>query len=389
MVKLRVGLVGCGTISEIYLTNSKRFENFDIVVCADQATERASAKAAKHGIPRISTVEQLMNDPEVDLVLNLTTPQSHAAIDIAALEAGKSVYSEKPLAIDLIDGQRIIDTASTKGLIVGCAPDTFLGGRLQTVRKLLDEGAIGFPVGAFVAMACHGHESWHPAPEFYYKRGAGPMFDMAPYYLTALVSVLGPVERVNGAARKPFEERTIESKPLKGSKIEVEVPTHVCGTMTFSSGPIASFVMSFDVWDSYLPRLEIYGSEGTIAIPDPDPLAGPNLFGGEISLRRREQADWNGDAAVLPRRRARSDWEIVQPAFPYCGDARGVGLADMVAARQLGRKARASGELAYHVLEIIHGVLESSKTAEVYQLKSTCDLPLPFSTQTREFSFTE
>ena len=229
-VPLKVGLVGCGNISDIYLENARKLDAIEVVACADLVEERAEAKAAEYGVPRACTLDELLVDPEIAIVLNLTTPGAHAEIALAALEAGKSIYNEKPLAIRLDDGHRILETARSENLRVGCAPDTFLGGAWQTARKLIDDGAIGKPVAATACMTCHGHENWHPDPEFLYQVGGGPMFDMGPYYLTALVNLLGPVKRATGAANITFPplcnrpEHVIEF--VKNIDIRVRVVIH-------------------------------------------------------------------------------------------------------------------------------------------------------------------
>jgi len=239
---------------------------------------------------------------------------------------------------------------------VGCAPDTFLGGGIQTCRKLIDDGWIGTPVAATAFMISHGHEHWHPSPEFYYQRGGGPMFDMGPYYLTALVSLLGPVRRVSGATRATFPTRTITSKPKHGKVIEVEVPTHVVGVLDFAAGPIATIVTTFDVWSAEVPRLEIYGTEGTLSVPD------PNTFGGPVRLRRAGATEWQ---------------EMPIP-FPYTTNSRGVGVADLAHALRSGRPHRAGGELAYHVLEIMEAIHVASDTGAHQLLQTTLERPAPF-----------
>lgn len=351
---VKVGLVGCGNVSGIYLRNARKFAATDVIVCADRVPQRAAEKAAEFGIPRACSVEQLLADPEIELVLNLTTPQAHAELALAALAAGKSVYNEKPLAVRRQDGRRILEVARADGLWVGCAPDTFLGGAWQTARKLIDAGAIGEPVGATAFMLCHGHEHWHAAPEFLYQVGGGPMFDMGPYYLTALVNLLGPVRRVTGIARASFPERTISSAPKRGGKIKVETPTHVASVLEFAAGVIGTIVTSFDVWHADVPFLEIYGSEGSLNLPD------PNGFGGTLRLRL-----------------ARDDgWRDVTPAFGYLENERGIGVADLAhAMRSSGRPARASGELAMHVLDTMHGVLDASRLGRHVELTTTCERP--------------
>src|SRR4051812_3071051 len=304
---LKVGLVGCGNISQVYFKAGKIFENFDIVACADMFEERARAKAAEHNIPKASGVDELLQDPEIDVVLNLTIPSAHGPLAQAALDAGKSVYNEKPLSITREDAQRLLETARAKKLRVGCAPDTFLGGGLQTCRKLIDDGVIGEPVAAVAFMMSHGPESWHPDPDFFFQPGAGPMFDMGPYYLTALTTLLGPVRRATGSARITFPERTITSEPKYGTTITVNTPTHVVGVMDFASGPVATLITSFDVWGANLPRIEIYGSEGSLSVPD------PNTFGGPVLVRRAGEKEWTN----------------VPLTHGYTEQSRGLGLADM------------------------------------------------------------
>jgi predicted dehydrogenase len=352
----RVGIVGCGTISEVYISNiSKRFGNLEIAVLADLVPEKAAAKAAEHGIPRTCTVEELLADPSVDVVLNLTVPSAHADISLAALSAGKHVHTEKPLAISLKDADRILTLARKRGLRVGAAPDTFLGAGIQTCRRLIDEGAIGIPVAATAFMANHGPEAWHPDPWFYYAQGGGPVFDMGPYYFTTLISLLGPARRVSGSVRRTFRNRVIGSGPKAGQLVDVEIPTHAAGTIDFESGAIATFVLSFDVWSSQLPRIEIYGSEGTLSVPD------PNTFGGPVRIRRQEDAEWREVALTLP----------------YAENSRGLGLSEMMHALETGRQHLASGALGMHALEIMHAVHDASGTGRAVELRYQAPRPEP------------
>ncbi|MGE5599835.1 MAG: Gfo/Idh/MocA family protein [Bacteroidota bacterium] len=356
MKKAKIGLIGCGNISGIYLKNlTGLFPHTAVAACADLIPERARQKAEEFNVPKACTVEELLADPEIEIVLNLTTPRSHAEICLAALEAGKHVYLEKPLAVTAEDGRRVLQKARQKGLFVGCAPDTFLGGGLQTCRKLIDDGWIGTPVAATAFMTCHGHESWHPDPEFYYQAGGGPMLDMGPYYLTALVAMLGPVKRVTGLARASFPERVITSQPKYGRTIAVEVPTHVTGVLEFATGALATVITSFDVWAARLPYIEIYGSEATLGVPD------PNTFGGPVHIRRKE----------------RTDWLEVPLTHGYIENSRGIGAAEMALALGQGRKPRAGGELAYHVLEIIQALHEASRAGRHIALESSCERPAP------------
>ena len=310
-----IGIIGCGNISDIYLQAGGKFPILDILACADLELARAEAKAAQYGI-RALTVEALLADPSIDIVINLTIPAAHAAVDLAAIQAGKSVYGEKPLALNRADGAAVLAAAAAAGVRVGSAPDTFLGAGLQTCRQLLDSGVIGTPVAATAFMVCPGHESWHPNPEFYYKAGGGPLFDMGPYYLTALIALLGPVRRVTGSTRVSFPQRTITSQPFAGQVIDVDVPTHVTGLLDFAAGPLATLIMSFDVTSSTLPWLEIYGSEGTLRLPD------PNTFRGPVYYRRREESEWT-EAPLT---------------FPHAENSRGLGVADMAHAQRSGRR---------------------------------------------------
>jgi predicted dehydrogenase len=350
-----IGIIGCGHISSRYLTNLQRSEHARVVACADQLPERAAARAAEFGVPRACSIETLLADPEVGIVLNLTTPDAHASVAFAAIEAGKSVYNEKPLAIAREDGWRMLDLARERGVRVGCAPDTFLGGGLQTCRKLIDEGAIGEPVAATAFMLCPGHESWHPAPAFYYQTGGGPLFDMGPYYLTALISLIGPVRRVTGSARITVPTRTITSAPLAGTTIDVEVPTHVAGVLDFAHGAIGTLVTSFDVWASIVPPIEVHGTRGSLLVPDPD------TFGGPVRIRRAGETEWTD----VPLTHGHTD------------NARGLGVVDLVDALATGRPHRASGELAFHVLNIMHAIHEASEQGRHIELGSGVERPEP------------
>jgi predicted dehydrogenase len=354
MEKVKVGIIGCGNISDIYLKNcTETFEILDVAAVADLVMERAREKAKKYNIPRACTVEELLDDPEIKIVINLTIPKAHAQVCMSALEAGKNVYVEKPLSVTREDGKQILKAAKLKGLLVGGAPDTFLGGGIQTCRKLIDDGWIGEPVAATAFMMCHGHESWHPEPEFYYKVGGGPMFDMGPYYLTALISLMGPVKRVTASTRITFPERTITSRPKYGTKITVDTPTHVAGILDFTGGTVGTIITSFDVWASGLPRIEIYGSRGTLSVPD------PNTFGGTVMIQRP------GD----------DGWKEIPLTHGFAENSRGIGVADMAYALLSGRQHRANGDMTYHVLDIMHAFHDASDQGRHIELESTCDRP--------------
>jgi predicted dehydrogenase len=362
--KVNVGLIGCGVISSIYLEAPHTFDILNIVACADIDMERAKAQAERYNVPKACTVEELLADPDIDVVLNLTIPRVHAEIGIAAIEGGKATYSEKPLAINRQQGKALLDVGQAKSLRIGCAPDTFLGGGIQTCIKLIDDGAIGIPVAATAFMAGHGPESWHPDPDFFYQVGAGPMFDMGPYYLTALIAMLGPVRRVTGSARISFPERLITSQPKHGTKITVNTPTHIAGVMDFESGVVGTIITSFDVWSHHLPRIEIYGSEGSLSVPD------PNTFGGPVYLRRAQD----------------KEWQEVPLTHGYAKNLRGIGLADMAYALQANRPHRASGALAYHVLDIMESIHDASREGKHIELTSMCERPRPLNPGTHSWT---
>ena len=339
MEPLRVGIIGVGNISGIYLRNLAAFPETTIVAVADLDLERAKAVAEKHGIAKALSPEQLLADSDVELVLNLTIPKAHVPVARQAIAAGKHVYSEKPLGLDLDDANSLISEAKAKGLLVGCAPDTFMGSGIQTCRKLIDDGAIGVPIAANAFMLCRGHETWHPSPEFYYEQGGGPMLDMGPYYITALVNLIGGIKRVSASTRITFPTRTISSQPKAGKVLTVETSTHMAGTLDFEGGAIGQLTTSFDVFGNPMPNIVVYGTEGTLIVPD------PNGFGGEPKLKR-----------------AGSDWESVELTHNFDGNARGVGVLDMAYAIRTGAAHRASGDLALHVLDVMLAYDRSSES---------------------------
>ena len=347
MQTTKIGIVGCGNISAAYFGGAQRMQILECVACADIDMARAEAKAEEQGIKAMS-VEDLLADPEIEIVVNLTIPAAHGSVALQALEAGKSVYNEKPLALTREDAQKMLALAEAKGLRIGCAPDTFMGAGLQTCRKLIDDGWIGEPIGASAFMLGHGPEAWHPDPDFFYQPGAGPMFDMGPYYLTSLVNLMGPVARVAGKARITFPERVITSQPHFGEMIQVNTPTHITGIMEFASGAVGTITMSFDVWACQLPNIEIYGTEGSLSCPD------PNTFGGPVRVRRAGAGDWSD----------------VPLTHQYADQSRGVGVADMASAMRTGRPHRASGRLAYHVLDLMHSFHDASREGRYVELTS-------------------
>ncbi|MCJ1907485.1 Gfo/Idh/MocA family protein [Planococcus ruber] len=354
MKPFTVGIIGCGYISSIYMENIPAYNHLTLAACADLDLERARSQAKQFGIPKACSVQELLDDPEIDMVINLTLPKVHAEVSLQILEAGKHVYVEKPLAIDLEDAKRVLAKAAEKGLAVGSAPDTFLGAGIQTALQLIENGEIGVPIGASAFVIGRGHEHWHPNPAFYYEKGGGPLFDMGPYYLTALIALLGPIKRIAGSARISYPERTVTSEPNAGQKITVSTETHIAGTIDFASGAIGTLISSFDAFGgSSLPPIEIYGSEGTLLVPD------PNTFGGPVRIRKKGEENFTDIPLV-------SDLQE---------NERGLGVADMADAILNGQKHRASGKLSMHVLEAMHGFLISSQKGVYYEMESSCEKP--------------
>ncbi len=350
---LRVGIVGAGAISGAYLGSLPRLPGLQLTAVADLDHQRAQAVADTQTDVAALSVDELMAGDAVDVVLNLTIPAAHASVALAALSAGKHVYGEKPLAATGAEATRVVDAAAEAGLRVGCAPDTVLGRGTQTARKAVDDGLIGAPVAATAFMVTPGHERWHPDPEFYYRPGGGPLLDMGPYYLSALVHLLGPVRRVVGASSRPRGSRTIGSGPKAGAEFDVEVDTHVTGVLEHASGALTTMVMSFDIWAGQLPRIEVYGSDGSLSVPD------PNGFDGQVQVYRRDAGEWTD----LPA------------SAGYTDAARGYGLADMARALETGRPHRASLELAAHVLDVMESLLQAATTRSSIDVTSTCERP--------------
>ncbi len=353
---LRVGIIGCGNISDIYFKNiTGLFGQLEITGCSDLDRSRAEAKRDGYGVPVYQT-EELLERDDIDIILNLTTPPHHAGINLQVLERGKHVYCEKPFALNRKDAASVLKLAEQSGLRTGCAPDTFLGAGLQTCRKLIDEGMIGTPHSAYAFMVCPGHERWHPGPEFYYQPGGGPMLDMGPYYLTALVSLLGPVSSVYGRTGKAFDQRVCTAEATRGRVINVNTWTDYKGLMEFRCGATGLMVMSFDVFGSEVPRIEIHGTEGSLLVPD------PNTFGGPVKLFRRGE---------------REAMEIPLYISPYAMNSRGIGLADMASGILENRPHRASGELASHVLDVMLAFEDSAETGAAAAVASSPGRPAP------------
>ncbi len=338
---MKLGIIGCGNISDIYLKNlTTIFENVTVQAVCDIDTAKATAQAQKYHIEKVLTLDEMLADPEIEVVLNITTPKSHYEICKKALLAGKHVYVEKPLSVSYREGKELLSISKEIGLYIGGAPDTFFGAGIQTAINLIKCGAIGKPVGGAAYMMCPGHESWHPSPEFYYDIGGGPLFDMGPYHLTALVRLLGPVKSVYAVGTRALAERTITSKPKFGQKIPVKVDTHNVGILSFESGAVVTLVTSFDVVAHTMPDIEIYGTEGSLKVPD------PNSFGGSVKLATREERQFT-DVPLISK---------------YSENSRGLGISEMILAINEKRTNNASGELALHVLEIMEAFLKSSES---------------------------
>lgn len=354
---VKVGVIGVGNISSIYLKNSKWLEAIDVVAVADLRLDAAKARAEEFDIANVVTVEELLADDEIELILNITIPAAHYEVALAAVSAGKSVYNEKPLTMTRAEGRALLAKAKENNVLVGCAPDTFLGAGHQTARKLIDDGEIGTPVSATAFFTSWGMEMWHPNPGFYFQPGGGPMFDMGPYYLTDMIFMLGPVKKVSGMVTMGRKQRTVTSQPLAGTVIDVEIPTHVTGLLEFASGAVGTIITSFDVAGANLPRIEVHGTAGSISIPD------PNIFGGKVMLKKPGE-----------------EWAEVEHTHIYDENSRGLGLADMAMAIRNGRSHRANGELAYHVLDLMHAFHDSAEQGTHVEVESSCERPLPFPT---------
>ncbi|WP_078392282.1 Gfo/Idh/MocA family protein [Shouchella patagoniensis] len=362
---VKAGIVGCGNISDIYFQLNERFDAIQVIACTDLNFAQAVKQAEKYRGVEAQTMDDFFNNKDIEIVINLTVPSAHYVVHKRALESGKHSYGEKPLALTLTEADELQTIANEKGVLLGAAPDTFLGGGLQTCRKLIDDGWIGQPVSANGFMMGHGPESWHPNPDFFYKVGAGPMFDMGPYYITALISLFGPIKRLTSSTGKAFKERMITSVPKFGEMIEVETPTHLSSLLDFENGVIATLVTSFDVWGSNTPNMEVHGTTGSLIVPD------PNTFGGPIYIKRQGEMTF----------------QEVPLVYGFQENSRGLGVLDMAQAISDKRKHRASGDLAYHVLEAMHGILQSSEDECHYKMQSTCHQPdaFPLTMTTRGF----
>jgi predicted dehydrogenase len=345
-------MIGCGTISKAYLNAGQHFSQFAVVLCADLIPEAAERRANEYQL-RAAPVDEVLSDPTIEIILNLTTPQSHAAISKAALEAGKHVYLEKPLALATEEARPLFTIAEKVGRRIACAPDTVLGAGQQTARKLIDDGQIGRPLGGTAFFYSAGPESWHPNADFLYQRGAGPIFDMGPYYLTTLVNMLGPIERVYAAGQISRAERTIGSGPRVGERFKVEVLTFVGALLLFESGAAVHLGMSYDIAAHDHKPIEIYGTEGCVQVPD------PNTFGGNVRFARL--GEW---------------WKDIPHTYGYGErDWRGIGLAEMVESLRQGVPHRTPAAVAFHVLEVMEAITSVAIAGGERKIESRCERP--------------
>ncbi|QKK19919.1 Gfo/Idh/MocA family protein [Rhizobium indicum] len=353
-MKLRIGVVGCGNISLAYMRNAPLFRGVEIIACADLNADAAKRRAAEFDL-RAADVDSLIDDRNIDLILNLTIPAAHFDVSIRALSAGKHVFTEKPLGVTAAEGRRLVDAAAVKGLMLGSAPDTFLGAAGRHARRQMEAGAIGKPVTGTAFMMGRGMEHWHPDPSFYYQAGAGPVMDMGPYYLTMMVNLMGPIRRVQAVATSGQEERLITAEgPKQGTTFKVGTPTSVLSLLEFDCGATVTFGTSWDVFRHSNHPIELHGTEGSLRLPDPD------NFGGSVALSSRgapwQETDTSGElfGAV--------NWPI---AAPDRANYRMLGLADLARAIIEGRAPRASGDLALHVLEVMEAILRAGETGVV------------------------
>ena len=361
---MRVGIIGCGNISETYFECQNLFNNFNVVACADINIEAAKNSAEKYNVKAFSVDDILAND-DIDVIINLTIPSAHKEIIMKSLNAGKHCFSEKPLAMNFNEGLKIAELANSKNLYVGCAPDTFLGAAGQKARSLIEDKKIGDVVLGTFNLMSHGMEHWHPNPDFFFKPGAGPVFDVGVYYITQLVNLIGPIKSISSLSGTATPERTITSEPRNGEKIKVETPTTLMGTLEFHNNTKIQFFCSWDVWKHKHSTIELYGLEGSMIVPD------PNFFSGDILISHKEE-DWqviNNDKMLLgiPNKTDNSGDKIA--------NYRGIGLSDMIDAISHQRQSRCSLDLAVHVLEAMEGIIKSSDERVIYNMKTKPNQP--------------
>ena len=365
MNPVTIGLIGCGTISEAYLKGAARSRLITVKSVADLDAAAAARRAAEFGVVA-TTVESLIDDPDIEIVLNLTVPLAHAKVGLAAIAAGKHVYSEKPLAATYAEARQLADAADAAGVRLGCAPDTFLGGAHQACRGLIDAGRIGRVLGGAAAVISRGMESWHPNPDFFFKPGGGPVLDLGPYYVTDLVQLIGAVRRVTAIATRGFETRLITSQPRAGQSIAVEIPTTVNGVLEFANGANVSLTLSWDVHANTRIPIELYGTDGSLQVPD------PNFFGGTPLVRTAgtwDEVDIDAHPFSAPNRTTNDGRAVA--------DYRIVGILDMAAALRRQRPHRADGGLALHALEVMEAMGRSSYEGRHIDIETSCERPAP------------
>ncbi|WP_308465086.1 Gfo/Idh/MocA family protein [Rathayibacter soli] len=356
-----VGLVGCGNIAERYVEGMKRFPELALAGCADVDGRFASALSERLGIRAYPSVEELLADPAISLIVNITPPRAHEAVTRAALKAGKHVYVEKPITTDPEPANQLLLEAKKAGLLVGAAPDTFLGSAAQTARKAVDDGVIGRPIAAVACIRYSRAEKWHPDPTFLFQPGGGPSLDLGPYYVTALVNLFGPVSEVSAFSSIGASHRTVTAPERRVDSIEVTTPTHASASLRFENGTIATVISSFDIWDTDMPFIEVFGENGTLQLGD------PNEYDSPVRVRRHDDPDWS----------------VLEPVFTPTGEPatpvqllRGIGVADLASALS-GADLHASGALALHVLDVITAFNRSSDRSEVVRIGSAVDRPTP------------
>lgn len=369
----KVGILGCGNISTTYASDIKAFyRQLEITACADLDRERAEKLAAEHGIPKACTPEELLRDPETEIIVNLTPPQAHETVNRQIIAAGKHLFSEKPFAQTAKSARETLALAEKAGVRVGCAPDTFLASGLQSVRWYLDAGLIGKPFFVTANMTTFGSEVWHPDPEAFYRKGSGPLYDMAPYYLAAIISLLGPVERVAAISTMGHQTRHIYVGKRAGGEIVPEVPTHYSALLHLRSGVVANLNVTYDVYRSNLPMFEIYGDGGTLTYPD------PNFGGGSPSVYRKEQFT---DPVYRHTEEAEARLKVfheLPELFTRPKDySRGIGVLDLARAIERNGPNRTGGDMIVHLTEVTEALKASAETGEFRVLKTTCERPEP------------
>lgn len=359
MSKMGIGIIGCGNISTAYLELASMFKALDMRAVADLNMDAAKAQAEKFGVRAIS-VDELLAADDIDIIVNLTIPDAHFTVTKVILEAGKHAYSEKPVVLTFKEGKELSELAKAKGLRIGSAPDTFLGGTHQQARALIDEGAVGKIIAGTCHVMGHGMESWHPNPDFFYQPGAGPILDIGPYYVTNLIQLIGPVEKVVSLTTTTFAERTISSEPRKGEKVPVNTPTNIHALLQFVNGATITLSASWDIWAHRHANMELYGTDGSLFVPD------PNFFGGDLEMA-------GDDGEIKPVKQ--SDHPFGQINQDGRANYRTSGLADMATAIMENRQHRCSMELALHAVDVMTAILKSGETGEFVAMTTSCERP--------------